>query len=225
MSVKANHVAFLLLLASGCVTRHIAPHRPKVRTYDRGQYEAVGRLETGSLFQDGGGFFEDDRARHIGDIVTIKVDEFDSASRDGSTKLSRTTSTQAGLPSLFGLANSLPLDISPSVLLGATSSNNVQGDGKVQRQGRLTATLPVRISGKMPNGDYFLEGTKVILVNDEEHVLYISGLIRPEDIQPGNIVLSSRVADAEIEYTGTGNVSDTQNQGWLSRVFSRLWPF
>ena len=77
----------------------------------------------------------------------------------------------------------------------------------------------------MPNGDYYVEGRKVLLLNDEETHLYVSGVVRPVDISPDNSVASSYLADVELEYTGRGVLSEKQNVGWLSRALDYVWPF
>jgi flagellar L-ring protein precursor FlgH len=83
----------------------------------------------------------------------------------------------------------------------------------------------VRVRKVLPNGDLYAEGTKVVMVGAEEHHVYISGVIRPQDIALDGTVSSGRVADAEIEFTGRGDINDTQRPGWLSRLFKKLWPF
>ena len=77
----------------------------------------------------------------------------------------------------------------------------------------------------LPNGNLFVEGHRAILVNSEEHHFYISGVVRPIDIDQQNSVKSSVVADAQIEFTGRGDLSDNQKQGWLSRYLGWIWPF
>ncbi len=77
----------------------------------------------------------------------------------------------------------------------------------------------------LPNGNLFVEGNRVILVNNEEHHFYVSGVARPIDIDETNAVSSSRLADAEIEFTGRGVLSDQQRPGAMQRVFGRVWPF
>ena len=225
MTTRKN-VALVLFFLAGC-QQHIAPYHQKARKFDRGTYaKPITREISGSLFNDSSGLLEDERARQVGDLIVIRIDELDQATRDGSTKLARSSSTQAGIANNFGLlAGALPSGVSDSALLGATGSNSVQGEAKISRLGRLTATLPVRVREIMPNGDFYVEGTKVILVNEEEHHLYVSGIVRPQDIGPNNVVASSRVSDAEIEYTGVGLATDTQRQGWLARLYNKLWPF
>jgi len=77
----------------------------------------------------------------------------------------------------------------------------------------------------MPNGDLFLEGTKVVMINNEEYHLYVSGLVRPADVGPDNSVASSRVADAQIEFTGRGDVGSTVDRGWLAKILDAVSPF
>jgi flagellar L-ring protein precursor FlgH len=71
----------------------------------------------------------------------------------------------------------------------------------------------------------FVEGHRVVLVNSEEHHFYISGVIRPEDIDGTGSVPSSRMADAQIEFVGRGNLTTGSSQGWLSRALDAIWPF
>ena len=83
----------------------------------------------------------------------------------------------------------------------------------------------MRVSKEMPNGDLFLEGTKVVLINNEEYHLYVSGLVRPTDISPDNSVQSTRIADAQIEFTGRGDLADQQRKGWMIRLLDTMNPF
>ena len=222
---RALPVALVACVAAGCVS-HIAPYRRKERKFDVGDYAQDDGSSSGSIYRSSvGGIFEDDRARGVGDIVVIKVDEFDSAQRDSSTKLDRKSGLSAGIANNLGLLPALPTGVTADALLGASSANSFDGSGKVARAGHLVAMLPVRVRKVLPNGDLYVEGDKVILVNDEEHHLYISGLVRPLDIGSDDVVLSSRIADAEIEYTGRGNMTDSQRQGWLARMFNKVWPF
>jgi flagellar L-ring protein precursor FlgH len=214
-----------LAMLSSC-TPSIAPYQRKQRRFDAGKYAQATSAQTGSLYRQGqGGFLEDERARMVGDVVVIVIDEADQATRDSSTKVERASALTASAPSTLGLLNKLPSSVNPASLLSATSTNNFEGKGKVERGGRLVAILPVRVQEILPNGDFYVEGTKVIMVNDEEQHLYISGVVRQKDIADDNTVFSSRVADAEIEYFGKGTLSDNQRQGWLSRLFNKVWPF
>ena len=82
----------------------------------------------------------------------------------------------------------------------------------------------MRVVREMPNGDLFVEGTKVVLINNEEYHLYISGLVRPTDIAQDNSIASTVIADAQIEFTGRGDVADQNRKGWLARLLDSLNP-
>ena len=218
-----------ILLVSGCV-RHIYPGNGKVRGYEANEYaEPSANRATGSLWSDGSsGFFEDARARRVGDILTVRVDERADATRDASTRTGRKSDLSAGVSAFFvamqRLAHSHP-GLDPSKLLGAATDSNFEGVGSTSRSGTLDAVLPVRIKKRLPNGDFFVEGNKVVLVNEEESYLYLSGVVRPVDLQPDNSVSSSVLADVELEFTGRGVVSERQTPGWFSRILDYVWPF
>ena len=218
----------LALLAAGCAS-HIAPYKPKKRRFDAGQYAAQPTASAGSLYAAGNsGLFEDRIASRIGDMLVIRIDERESASRDASSKLEKKNQTAYGVPASFGLLAALQAshpNLDPSALFGSESDSKFNGTGTLERAGRLNATLPVRVRQVMPNGDFFVEGTKVVMVDAEEHHIYVSGVVRQADIAEDNSVPSSRVGDAEIEYAGRGDVSDQQRAGWLSRTLGKIWPF
>lgn len=218
----------LALVAIGC-TSHIAPYHAKRRQFDPGEFAARARPRDGSIAPENApGWFEDHVAGRVGDIVVVRIDERDLASHQADTKLDRTDATSYGLPAALGFLPALKAkypDLDPAALFSSTSDQKFKGAGQVKREGTVTATLPVRVVQVLPSGDLFIEGTKVVMVGAEEHHIYLSGLVRRVDIADDNSVPSSRIADAEIEYTGRGDISDTQRRGWLGRTLSKLWPF
>lgn len=217
-----------IVLATGC-SSHIAPYHPKRRKFDAGEFGARSKPANGSLYAEGTpGWFEDHVAGRIGDILVIKIDERDVASHQADTTLNKTDATNYGLPAAIGLVSALKSkypDVDPAKLFSSTSDQKFTGNGAVKRQGTVSATLPVRVVQILPSSDLFVEGTKVVMVGAEEHHLYVSGIVRRVDIAEDDTVASSRIADAEIEYTGRGDISDTQRRGWLNRTLSKLWPF
>jgi len=221
-------LAALALFAVACTT-HIAPYRPKHRRFDPGEFGERSKPADGSLYAEGaGGLYEDAVAGRIGDILVIKIDEKDLASSQADTKLNKSDQTTYGVPAAIGLVAAIQKkfpDIDPAKLLATANEQKFTGNGAVQRQGTVLATLPVRVRQILPSGDLFIEGTKIVMVGHEEKHIYLSGIVRRIDISEDNTVPSSRIADAEIEYTGRGDVSDTQRRGWLSRVVGKLWPF
>jgi flagellar L-ring protein precursor FlgH len=222
-------MAVLSGLACSLGPRHIASYDPKRREFDPGEYPEPSSPNDGSLFAESQvGWFEDNRAKGIGDIIVIRIDERETATRSASSKLGKDNQVENGITEMFGLVGALKKkfpDLDPATLFGTTTKGDYKGTGEIQRKGRLSATLPVRVRRVLANGDFFIEGTNVVLVSNEEHHLYVSGVVRRIDIQSDNTVLSSRIADAEIEYVGRGDVTDYQRPGWLNRSINRGWPF
>jgi flagellar L-ring protein precursor FlgH len=109
--------------------------------------------------------------------------------------------------------------------LNTSSDSSFHGEGSTGRTERLTATVPATVKKVLPNGNLFIEGHRVVLVNSEEQHFYISGVVRPIDIDQDNSVKSSMVAEAEIEFTGRGVLTDNQKQGFLQKMLGWIWPF
>lgn len=218
------------LVAAACAPQHIRPHTPRRRDFDRGDYEQPHQpVSEGSLWQDSSvSLFADFRARAVGDVVVVEVDESPQATGDARTELEREQQLQMGMPNFFGLTAALQRAypaIDPSNLVELMSESGFRGDGETERGSRVRGRIAVRVREVMPNGDLFVEGTKVLLVNEEELHIYLSGIVRPQDILEDNSVGSSRIADAQVEFTGRGSLTDNQRQGWLARLVSALSPF
>ena len=151
-----------------------------------------------------------------------------SVSGDATTDLSRDSSSSMGATNLLGftkaLAESHP-DLDTAALVSLMSSSEFSGKGDTSRGTRAKAQIAVRVRHRLKNGDLFIEGNKIILVNSEELHIYVSGVVRPQDIGQDNRVPSSMIADAQIEFTGRGDVTEVQQQGWLARFLSEVNPF
>ena len=223
-------VAWLLaILFVGCGPAHTAAYKPKKRDYasDIKDDRKNAALTEGSLWQDGrpaSMLFTDARALHVNDLLVIKVQEIASAQRSADTNLARDSQAAAKIDAFLGLLNQLQaVGIDPK--LGGSSQSSFRGEGKSGRSEYLTATVPALVRKVMTNGNLFVEGHRVVLVNNEEQHFYISGIVRPIDIDQENSVKSSMIADAEIEFVGSGDLTDNQKQGFLSRYFGWLWPW
>ena len=220
----------LLMLAPGCgEVQHIRGHTARHREYDPGRYEeAPSAVSSGSLWQDSSrGLFADFRAAGVGDLVTIRIDENPRAIGDAQTETEHSSSFELGVQGLFGLTAALAQaypDLDPGQLVGLIGSSSFSGGGSTARSSRLQASIAVRVRQVLPNGDLFVEGTKIMMVNDEELHIYLSGVIRPQDIEPDNSISSGRIADAEIEFTGRGDLTRAQTPGWLTRLLNELNP-
>lgn len=185
-----------------------------------------------SLFRESSydGFFQDLRAHKVGDLVTVNIVETSKASKKADTKTERTSSIDAGIDSLLGYESKMkswgvPKAFDNTAMFKASMGNKFDGSGSTSRDESMTASITARVVEVLPNGNLFIEGTRKIRVNNETQNITLSGIIRPSDISPDNTVLSSYIADARIDYTGSGPVSDKQRPGWLARIVDFVWPF
>ncbi|MBI4957342.1 MAG: flagellar basal body L-ring protein FlgH [Myxococcales bacterium] len=229
--LAAAGVALCAAAGAGCEPPHIGAFTPRQRLYEPGTYartDPANQPARGSLYSDGiGGFLEDTRAVRVGDVVVVELDEDADAQGTATTALTRSDSKKLGIEALFGLVPALQKaipDLEPAQMLSMFSDADFKGAGDTARRGKLRGHIGVRVAQELPNGDLFVEGTKVLLINNEEYHLYVSGLVRPADITADNRVSSSRLADAEIEFTGRGDVADQQRKGWLSRALDVIAP-
>jgi flagellar L-ring protein precursor FlgH len=219
----------LALLLAGCTSvQHVGTYTPKSRDYatPASPASSVQDGSSGSLWTPNGrhtNLFSDERAFREQDLVVVRVEEMADAKRSSDTSLTRDTEIKAALQAFLQAAGTTTpaLDVSTD----ATSGRTFKADGKTARSERLTATVPAMVKKVLPNGNLFIEGHRVVLVNSEEQHFYISGVIRPIDITQDNSVRSSYVADAEIEFTGRGVLTDNQQPGLLARFWHWIWPF
>ena len=185
----------------------------------------------GSLWEErSSSFYMDDTARRINDILTIEIDELSNASQQVSTKTSRDSSIIAKITEFLGSPLDFGLDnfwgkgnpFKPEIQSSAKSSHS--GSGKITGSGKLIASITAKVTEVMPNGNLIVEGRKEVTIEKEKRFIILSGMVRPEDIEFNNTVSSSKVADARIEYTGTGVISDKQSPGVFHRIFDWVYP-
>ncbi|MCL2458323.1 MAG: flagellar basal body L-ring protein FlgH [Desulfobulbus sp.] len=220
-------LAFCLLLAclTGC-----ASHTQMVTTAHEPLEEPVAAnprpQSPGTLWNgDEGSWLADVKARRVGDIVTVTINEQAQASKQATTNTSRDSSISAGISSFFGLEDKVGNSINPSSLINASSGNEFNGQGKTTRSENLTATLTTQVVEVYPNGNLKIRGGKSVAVNNESQIIYLTGIVRPYDVAADNTVDSGNILNAQITYTGKGTLSDKQKPGWLMRFFDNTWPF
>jgi flagellar L-ring protein precursor FlgH len=177
----------------------------------------------GSIFQAGNGYaslVSGGRAASVGDILTIQLVERTDASKSTSANTDR--SGNAGItPPTTGLFSKL---FSPSDV-AAGSAQTFKGKGDAAQSNALSGQITVTVARVLPNGTLLVRGQKALTLNRGDEYVQISGLVRPQDINPDNSVLSTRVADARITYTGKGDIQRASKPGWLSSFFSIINPF
>ncbi len=198
----------------------------------------------GSIYQAGHGMFlfEDRKAGRIGDVLTVVLMEEAEGESESETSLNKSTSIDVdnptilgqmvdagGLPGVVGsLLNKLPLDGGEinSLDTDLDSNHTFSGDGDTDQTHALTGTITVTVHDVMPNGLLYVRGEKWLTINQSKEYIRVAGLVRPEDIGAGNTVISTKMADARIEFSGTGPVANANAVGWLARFFlSPMWFF
>ncbi|GGB23671.1 flagellar L-ring protein [Sphingomonas metalli] len=176
----------------------------------------------GSIFQTSEGYaalYEGWRARKVGDPLTIVLVERTAASKSASSKLDSgggfgITPPSAGPFKLFDPAEA-----------SASGKRNFDGKGQADQANSLSGEVSVTVAEVYPNGTMLVQGQKRVTLNRGDEYVRIKGIVRTADVDRDNRVPSTRVADAQISYTGKGDVARASRQGWLSRFFSAVSPF
>lgn len=224
----AMALCVLLVGLSGCATEPmevvVIPEPLEAPVVKQPQSQSPGSLWTGNE----GNWLADIKARNVGDIVTVIIEEEASASKEATTDTDRDSSMTAGIPKLFGFETVLEesnRNLDMSSLVEANFSNGFSGSGSTTRSENLVATLTTQVIEVYPNGNLKIRGGKQVTVNNESQIIYLTGIIRSYDISAANTVDSGNVLNAQIAYTGKGVISDKQKPGWLMRVLDNTWPF
>jgi flagellar L-ring protein precursor FlgH len=179
------------------------------------------RVVTGSIYGSSGHHLrlvEDRRAKGVGDLLTISLVERISSAKSAEQSGNRTSSRSIDFPD-FG-----PMAAVERALAGGSESA-FQGEGSTAQSNRLSGEMTVTIVEVLPNGVFRVAGDRRLWLTRGEEQVQIMGLVRREDIGPDNRVPSTRVADARIRYSGTGEVASQVRQGWFSRFFGLVNPY
>ena len=182
---------------------------------------------SGSLYSDSAPnlyLFRDLKARNLNDILTIQIIEQSSASNSANTSTKKDGDISIKAPSVLGLERGASALNFADILSGA-SALNFAGQGSTTRTGQLQAFVSARVMQALPNGDLAIEGTKEVTINRERQILRIRGLVRSRDVTPGNVVLSTAIANMEVVFDGKGIVSDANRPGFLYRLLQWITPF
>jgi flagellar L-ring protein precursor FlgH len=178
--------------------------------------------------------FEDYRARRVGDILTVRLEEQTDAEKESETTVSKNNNTSIANPTIFGaqpqfsLPSQLPLNNTSNnnLAFGFGSETDFEGEGESEQNNLLSGNISVSVVEVLPNGNMIVRGEKVITINQGNEYIRLSGMISPRDIEADNSISSVRIADAQISYVGDGPTQDANVMGWLSRFFaSALMPF
>jgi flagellar L-ring protein precursor FlgH len=188
----------------------------------------VASYNANSLWRNGSrAFFKDQRARQVGDILTITVNFTDKANIANETQRSRTSKEDSGVTDFLGskLIQNPATSVLPGKLLTTDNSSSSDGKGSVVRQEALQTNVAAVVTQLLPNGNLVVEGKQEIRVNYEIRELIVAGIVRPEDIQSDNTIDSSKIAQARIAYGGRGQITDVQQPRYGQQVMDVLLPF
>ena len=159
--------------------------------------------------------FSDNKARRVGDILTIVINENASTTSQASTKTSKNENLNYG-PGFGPILHNIPA-------FGLNGSIVSNASGTTNRTDNLAASIAVTVTQVLPNGNLAIEGKRKVGMNAETQEITLTGIVRPQDIASNNTILSPLVADAQIKYGGRGPVGDKQHDGLISRIFKFLF--
>lgn len=214
-------ISMAALLLAGCATAPKPPPQPLPQP----EIQIPPREINGSIYQSGHDvrLYDDRIARRVGDLVTVVFEESTNAKKGASTSISKDSDVDLGVPIIFGR----PVTINGNPLSASASARrSFEGEGEADQSNLLKGVLAATVISVQPNGNMVIQGHKQLTLNQGDEYVTITGVIRREDVRPDNTISSQRVANAQISYTGTGQLADANRMGWLSRIFqSVVWPF
>ncbi len=208
-----------VLLASACTSELVEEadsvnYDPVYPVEGLAQPAATGGIYTAS---SAGLFASDRRAARVGDILTVEFEERFQASKTQSTSGNRASDYETQLPAI------IPLGIADGALDNSTKQS-FSGRGSAQQSNSLSGRLSVSVVRVLPGGLLEIAGQKRLTLNQGNEYIRLTGVVRPEDINAENVVMSDRIAHATIKYVGAGAISDTSRQGWLRRGLNEVSP-
>lgn len=158
---------------------------------------------------------EDHKALAVGDVITVQIVESATAasSADSTTQRSNGLSATLGTSAIRG---GRPLTGAMAV------GSEFDGGGTTRRANRLLATVSVTVREVLPNGDLFVSGDQLLTVNEEQHHVRVEGRVRPRDVSGDNVVPSTRLAEARIQYDGEGELSSRARRAWWRRILDAV---
>ena len=220
-------IAFTLgaVTLSGCMTNDKPQagdpyYAPTISTA-----QAMPQRTDGSLYQDSYGLalFGDRKAHFVGDIITITLSEKTVSKKSSNVNVKKDNTTALNAGPVLGTTPSFK-----GMTLETTLAQKRQfgGNAGADQSNSLDGNITVTVAEVLPNGNLVVRGEKWMTLNSGDEFIRISGIVRPDDVATDNTVVSTRLANAKISYSGTGTLADSQSMGWLSKFFnSNLWPF
>lgn len=176
--------------------------------------------QDGAIYAEGGSIslFEDNRARNVGDLLTVALVESTQAKKSAATSTSKNQDTSLGDISGFGKKVTYGV--------GFSGDRSFAGKGDTSQSNSLSGSVTVTVVQRFANGNLLVRGEKLLELNQGSEVVKLEGIVRSADISTSNSISSDRVGNARVTYAGRGALADSNAQGWLSRFFNSPWmPF
>jgi len=174
-------------------------------------------------------FFKDERAKEIGDILTVSLDFTDSATLDNSTTRDREDSESTNVTNLLGLeaefTKKLPQGLDPTAVMNFGNTHSTDGTGNITRSEVLSLSMAAVVTQILPNGNLVIMGRQEMLVNKELRELMLTGVIRPGDIASDNTIQHTSIAEMRVAYGGRGTLSGLQKPRWGTEIWDIIFPF
>ncbi|TQR58142.1 flagellar basal body L-ring protein FlgH [Campylobacter troglodytis] len=188
------------------------------------------QVAPGSLFGKGDNpLFSDKKAMNVNDLVTVIIQESTTQTTQANKTTTKTNNTNLGGATLTagGVLGSVANIVNDYSNIGfqANSTSNYTGQGAQTRNENFNTTISARVIKILSNGNYFIEGSRELLINGEKQIIQLTGVIRPYDIGQDNTINSSFIADAKILYKTEGEVARTTKKPWGTRFFETIWPY
>ena len=216
--------ASVFALLSGCAAIQATPpsavHQPMSV---RPEAMATALPANGAIYQtvQARPLFEDRRARRIGDTITINLVERNTAQKSANANATRNGNMTASI----GPITRLPLSGLSGLAAEADSESDFAGKGAAAANNAFNGTITVTVIDVYPNGNLLVSGEKMVAINQGNEFIRFSGVINPNNVTAANTVQSTQVADARIEYRGSGFIDESNTMGWLQRFFVAIMPF
>lgn len=220
-------IVLSLILLSGCFANNSPKPGDPYYAPTISAAQAIPQRTDGSLYQDSYGLslFGDRKAHFVGDVITITLSESTVSKKSSNVNVKKEDSVNfnSGAGTLLGMDPSAnKVNLATNVAQNRKFGGNSGADQSNSLQGNITVT----VAEIMPNGNLVVRGEKWMTLNSGDEFIRISGIVRPDDVAPDNTILSTRLANAKISYSGTGSLADSQKMGWLAKFFnSPIWPF
>jgi flagellar L-ring protein FlgH len=205
------------LIGCSTVPETIVQHPTNVRP----QIAAPVPQANGAIFQASAyrPMFEDRRARMVGDMLTIAINERTSAGKSAANTTSKSGSVEFGAPTLFGI----PATTTAKAALNAESANKFEDKGTSSSSNTFTGTIAVTVVEVLPNGNLVVSGEKQVALDKGVEYVRFSGIVNPDNVS-GNVVSSTLVADARVEYRTNSRIDKAEMMSQMTRFFLSILP-